>query len=165
MRPACDPTGRPLGLTLSTSPTSNAPSPGAPIWPCAGHCDNGGDWRVGRYAIGATSYIGEDSENTNWKTGGQNTSGYFQQPTAGGLGNALFLSPPPGRAGNNNEGNYVVFSGLTASSFTLNAAADAWGSTPRAPINGIQVIGVVPEPGIAVLLGCIGLPWAARRRR
>lgn len=126
--------------------------------------DNGGSWRVAQFTIGATSLSGEDSENTNWKaTAGQNTNGYFQIPAAGSGGNLEFLNPPPGRTPNNGEGNYVVFTGLSAASFTLNAVGTA-GSPLRAPINGIQVVGVVPEPATISLLALAGLAAVLRRR-
>lgn len=128
--------------------------------------DNGGDWRVAQYTIGATSLSGEDSENTNWKaTTGQNTNGYFQIPAAGSGGNLEFLIPPPGRQPNNSEGNYVVFTGVSGASFTVAAVGTGTGSgTYRAPINGIQIVGVIPEPTTLSLLALAGLAAILRRR-
>lgn len=126
--------------------------------------DNGGNWRVAQYTIGVTSLSGEDSENTNWKaTTGQNTNGYFQIPASGSGGNLEFLIPPPGRQPNNGEGNYVVFASVSSASFTLNAVGTA-GSPLRAPINGIQIVGVVPEPTTLSLLALAGLAAVLRRR-
>lgn len=62
------------------------------------------------------------------------------------------------------EGTYLVFSGLTGSSFTLTA--DASLGNFRAPINGIQIVSV-PEPSTVALLvlGGIGVVTTLRRRR
>ena len=68
---------------------------------------------------------------------------------------------------NTSDGTYLRFSGLTGSSFTLTSNTEL--TTPngfRAPINGIQIVGV-PEPGTIALsiLGGVGLLAMARRRR
>ena len=123
--------------------------------------DNGGNWRVGNYTIGAITDGGEDSENTNWGAG-QNSVKLYQLPVPGAGGNATFGSGPT----NNDEGNYIVLSGVSGSSFTLTAVAGASGGGLRAPINGIQVVGTaVPEPASAAVFfsGVAGL-FALRRR-
>ena len=64
-----------------------------------------------------------------------------------------------GAAGN---GNYVVFSGLTADRFILRTEERDF----RAQINGVQIV-AVPEPGTLVCLAACGLALiaAAGRRR
>ena len=68
---------------------------------------------------------------------------------------------------NSLDGNYLRFSGLTGSSFTLSSNTEL--TTPngfRAPLNAIQIV-VVPEPA-SVVLGLAGLAACAimaRRRR
>lgn len=121
--------------------------------------DNGGQWRVGNYTIGATTLGGEDSENTNWGSG-QNTGLVYQVPLAGSGGNASWPISP-----NNGEGNYVRFTGITGSSFTITAGGGASSDIPRAPINGFQIVGTVPEPATGILgLGALGLGLRRRRR-
>ena len=123
--------------------------------------DNGGAWRVGNYTVGAITDGGEDSENTNWGTG-QNASKLYQLPVPGPGGNQPFGSGLT----NNDEGNYLLFSGVSGSSFTLTAVGGANSDgTPRAPINGFQIVQAIPEPSSAgvLLLGLVGL--VVRRRR
>lgn len=128
---------------------------------------NGGQWRKGEYTIGATTLDGEDSENVMFNSGGgNNANGLFQLPVPGSGGNSNWPNTP-----NNDEGNYVIFSGLTDSSFTLDFLAGANGSTPRGPVNGIQILGVdlpvVPEPSTLVLaaLGLFGMAAFGLRRK
>lgn len=123
--------------------------------------DNGANWRVGNYSIGAITDGGEDSENTSWGAG-QNSVKLYQLAVPGAGGNATFGSGPT----NNDEGNYIVLSGVSGSTFTLNAVAGASGGGLRAPINGIQVVGTaVPEPASAAVLfsGVAGLLGLRRR--
>jgi len=127
--------------------------------------DNGGAWRVGNFTIGGTTLSGEDSENVNFNDGdGQNADGLFQIPVAGAGGNQPYPTSP-----NNGEGNMVVFTGLTSPTFTLTAVGgpNQNSATFRAPVNGIQVIGVapIPEPATAGLLGVAAIGLLARRRR
>ncbi|HEX2746688.1 MAG TPA: hypothetical protein VHM91_01720 [Verrucomicrobiales bacterium] len=126
--------------------------------------DNGGSWRVGSYTLGSTTLSGEDSEGVNFNAGGlaggnENPDGLFQIPVAGGTGNAVW----PVAGGNNNEGNYVVFTGVTGSSFTINMTSTAFADIARAPINGFQII-AVPEPSVS-LLGAFAFAGVCLRRR
>jgi len=77
---------------------------------------NGSATRVYKYTIGASTIQVTDAVNADF-------NGTFTQA-------------------NNSAGNYVKFSGLTGSSFTLSAAPVS-SSDPylRAPINGIQIVG------------------------
>ena len=73
--------------------------------------DNGGAWRTGAYTIGSTTIDAVDM--------GIDFGGIFARAV-------------------NSEGNYLVFPGLTGTSFTLTATGvdDIF----RAPVNGIQII-------------------------
>jgi hypothetical protein len=127
--------------------------------------DNGGSWRVGNFTINGTTLGGEDSEGVGFNAGGggagnENPDGLFQLPVGGGTGNAMW----PVVGGNNSEGNYVVFTGVTGSSFTLTAGGGATADALRAPINGIQIIGV-PEPSLSVLSGFAIFGMLLRRKR
>lgn len=125
--------------------------------------NNSTNWTRGTYAVGGTSVLNEDSESVDFNSGsGNNANGLFQIPVADGTGNQTWPFSP-----NNSEGNMIIFTGLTGSSFTLTAtpgdASDM--STQRAPINGIQIVGVIPEPVSASLLSLIAVAaWFIRRR-
>ena len=64
--------------------------------------------------------------------------------------------------------NYIVFHGLTGTSFTLTSAATVAASTnptPRAGVNAIEIVAVVPEPGALCFIGLGAGVLMARRRR
>ncbi|HEV8377700.1 MAG TPA: PEP-CTERM sorting domain-containing protein [Tepidisphaeraceae bacterium] len=66
------------------------------------------------------------------------------------------------------EGNFLVFTGLTADSFILRTEeypSGVAGDALRAQINGIQIIAVVPEPASMSILALAGLGLLSRRRR
>lgn len=65
------------------------------------------------------------------------------------------------------EGNYAVFSGLTAPDLNLVlGAAGPQGTTTRGAISGIQIVeSVVPEPSASLLLILAGIAGGLRRRR
>ncbi|HEV8604473.1 MAG TPA: PEP-CTERM sorting domain-containing protein [Tepidisphaeraceae bacterium] len=66
------------------------------------------------------------------------------------------------------EGNFFVFTGLTADSFILRSeeyASGVAGDALRAQINGLQIIAVVPEPASLALLGIAATTLLGRRRR
>jgi hypothetical protein len=80
------------------------------------YCDgyNNTAKRTGRYTLGNTTVTATDAASTNF-------SGTFVQA-------------------NNSAGNYIVFPNQTASSFTITATGTSTDTTPRAPINGIQIV-------------------------
>jgi hypothetical protein len=49
-------------------------------------------------------------------------------------------SPYPYKLANAGAGNYIVFKQLTGSSFKLKARPGGTSTTPRAPVNGIQIV-------------------------
>lgn len=125
--------------------------------------NNNSNWTRGTYMIGETSVVIEDSEGVDFNSGtGNNANGLFQTPVADGTGNQNWPFSP-----NNSEGNVIVFTGLTGASFTLTAtpgaAADMFNQ--RAVINGIQIVGVVPEPASALLISSVTLMGLFIRRR
>lgn len=65
------------------------------------------------------------------------------------------------------SGNYVIFSGLTASTLNINLQDATGGSAERNPITGIQIVESAPIPeassSLMALLAVIG--FVARRRR
>lgn len=92
-------------------------------------------------------------------------NGVTQVVQVGGTGfynaNGFVLDTP------STNGDYLVFSGLTAASVTLQADLATNGNF-RSPVEGLQIVPtVVPEPSSLALLvaGAIGLTIAARRRR
>ena len=123
---------------------------------------NGDEWRRGTYTIGGTSVVGEDSEGVDFNSGsGDNANGLFQIPVEGGAGGDWPVSP------NNSEGNVIIFSGLTGSGFTLTATpGDASNmDVQRAAVNGVQIVGVVPEPAVVGLMAVVGGAAVFIRRR
>lgn len=62
------------------------------------------------------------------------------------------------------EGNYLVFTGLTADSFLLRTEEATTTATRRSPINAFQIV-PVPEPAAAGLLALGATALLARRRK
>ena len=111
-------------------------------------------WRNSGYSINGEAPVRiEDSEWVDFNSGGgNNANGLFQMPVAGGTIGADWPTSP-----NNEEGNMIIFSGLTGDSFTLTGEGNAASSGGLyAPINGIQVVGVIPEPAVMGLVGVFG---------
>lgn len=63
------------------------------------------------------------------------------------------------------DGNYIVFTGLTADEFVLRTEDFGWTDAFRTVISGVQIVSVVPEPGTLALLGLGGLGLVLMRQR
>jgi autotransporter-associated beta strand protein len=95
----------------------------SPVYDVIVYTNGDEDTRVGRFQIGAQSFWVKDNTTFN---------GTFIQGTG---------TADPGSFANAQAANYMVFSGLTSSSFTLNAyGVYATDNTLRAPVNAIQII-------------------------
>ena len=114
----------------------------------------GENWRVGTYTIsGAGSGNASVSKGDPIQNYEGNTwvydegSDYYAVRPAGGLPDDRNPMKPVG------GGNYIVFRGVSGSSFTLTAqgnaqlTASAQGDLPRAPVNGIQIVGTTLSGG------------------
>lgn len=124
---------------------------------------NGASWRKGTYTINGVTLDGEDSESKDFIT----VTNAFQLPVATGAGNGAYIERLDywDTVANNDEGNFVVFHNVTGDSFTLTAVPGPNNSVGRAPINGIQIVGVaVPTPA-AMPAGLGLMVLAAMRRR
>jgi len=87
--------------------------------------DNGTHTKTGVYTIGSTMISATDN-------GGVNFSGSYVQA-------------------NNSAGNFVVFTNLTSSSFTLTAVGGSSdGGGVRAPVNGIQIVAKTPSAPVGL---------------
>lgn len=64
----------------------------------------------------------------------------------------------------NDVGTYLLFPNVTGTSFTLTGTP-IFGGTPRAPINGIQLVQRIPEPAAPGLAGLVAAAALLRRRR
>lgn len=112
--------------------------------------------RVGRWRVhgGTTAYAPLLGEIFGRDPVGVNFSGTFIEATGTSVSSAT-------------TGNYVRFVGLHAPSLTLEALG-VGGDVPRAPVNGIQIVSSVPEPGafgiLAVTMFGLGA-YTWRRRR
>ena len=60
--------------------------------------------------------------------------------------------------------DYLVFSGLTDPTFVLTTTPTT-GVVPRAPLNGIEIVSLIPEPSSQLVLGAVGLVLICLRRR
>ncbi|QQL45259.1 hypothetical protein [Sulfuriroseicoccus oceanibius] len=98
--------------------------------------DNSSDWFTSRVTVGGQEANLEDSENTNWGQG-DNKARVYQLPVPGYGGNRPW--PRAAGEGNNNEGNYVVFSNLKGNAFNLDVYAQG-----RAAVNGVQILAGSP---------------------
>ncbi|MBI1370772.1 MAG: hypothetical protein GC162_19220 [Planctomycetes bacterium] len=102
--------------------------------------DNGPSWRVAQFTIDDTTFEGEDSENRDYLT----TAKALQMALPGaGDSNKPYEERFDYRntSGNNGEGNFVVFAHRSGDQFVLTAVPGRSNSTPRAPINAIQIVG------------------------
>jgi len=111
--------------------------------------DNDVNNRVNQFNLAGQTRFGRDAASTSF-------NGTFVEVPFSSTTNQSATTP---------AGNYTIFTGLFASSFTLTSTP-AFGT--RAPINAIQIeVAPVPEPGSLTLLGAVAAAglWARRRSR
>lgn len=119
------------------------------------HSSSGGPDRTARYQANGTDIW---TRNLN----PANTFNGFTQSGYDTLAEAANLANP--------AGNYVLWTGLSGD-LTMegqgygNNEGGAGGTTVRAPIQGIQIVERIPEPGSAMLLFAAGFMALGRRRR
>jgi len=89
------------------------------------------------------------------------TSHIFAKDSANFSGAFIQVPGTANSVGNAVDGNYVLFTGLTADSFLMRTEEQTF----RSQINGFQIIAEVPEPGSVALLGLGGLSFVLARRR
>lgn len=86
-------------------------------------------------------------------------------PVSGTFASTTFATEALAEA-SSTESNYILFTGLTASSFDLNILKDpdSTANWSRAAVKGIQIVSI-PEPGAITLLGLGSLGMVLIRRR
>ena len=89
------------------------------------------------------------------------TSHVFGKDSANFSGSFVQVPGTANSVGNATDGNYILFTGLTADSFLMRTEEQTF----RAQINGFQIIAEVPEPGSMALLSLGGLSFVLARRR
>ncbi|HEX8913277.1 MAG TPA: hypothetical protein VF796_13030 [Humisphaera sp.] len=128
---------------------------------------NGTENRVGRYALsgvttGANTLYGRDAASTNFA--GTFVQGQTTSPTVVTPGSTFNDAAAQSVA----AGNYLVFTDVSGSSFTLTATPYvSSGNNPRAPINGMQIVpmAALPEPGSVAAAALAGAGLLLRRAR
>ena len=89
------------------------------------------------------------------------TSHIFAKDSANFSGTFIQVPGAANSVGAAVDGNYVLFTGLTADSFLMRTEEQTF----RAQINGFQIIAEVPEPTSMALLGLGSLSFVLARRR
>jgi hypothetical protein len=118
--------------------------------------------RAGSFTIGDTTYYvgsnGSHGDNPTDETGYVLSTDTTYDGALSSAGGTVLSDV--------DQGNYVKFSGLTGSSFTLDMGALSDDSAPRSKVAGIQIV-AIPEPATIGLVGLtgIGLFLARRFRR
>ena len=115
------------------------------------------DGRAGSFSIGSTTYYVRGISPAAGLEG-------LANPATDGSGYVLSSDTTLGTATDIELGNYVKFSNLTGTSFTLGMAAINAGNLDRAKPVGFQIV-AVPEPSVAALTGgLVGLLALMRAR-
>lgn len=89
------------------------------------------------------------------------TSHTFAKDSANFSGTFIQVPDAANSVGNAVDGNYILFTGLTADTFLMRTEEQTF----RAQINGFQIIAEVPEPSSMALLGLGGISFVLARRR
>jgi hypothetical protein len=113
------------------------------------------DGRAGSFNIGATTYYVRGISPASGAEG-------LANPATDGSGYVLSSDTTLGTATDIDQGNYVKFSNLTGTSFTLGMAAINAGNLDRTKPVGFQIV-AVPEPSAAALTGGL-VGWLAVMR-
>jgi hypothetical protein len=121
---------------------------------------DGADGRVGEYWLQSVT-----GGNNSFVINGDLTPHIFNNDIANFGGTYDQVSSSSTSAIGADSGNYIVFSGLTADTLLIRTE-EAGGPTPRAPINGFQLVPtIVPEPSTFGLLGLTSAGVLILRRR
>lgn len=117
--------------------------------------------RAGSFTIGDTTYYAQSMPGSHGGNASDET-GYLLSTDTTYTGDLINAGGTV--AAQIDQGNYVKFSGLTGSSFTLDMGALSDDSAPRNKVAGIQIV-AIPEPSTLGLIGAFGGGLLFFRRR
>ncbi len=124
-----------------------------------------GDTDLGRISEYWLQSVTSEGENPPSALGADLTPRVFLRDTANFAGTYQQVPLTANSPATPGDGNYIVFTGLTANEFVLRTEDFGWDGAFRTVLNGVQIVAVVPEPGILSFAGLAGLAALAARRR